>query len=91
MDTELVDLFVASLMGPTVAIDAQDPAGDFSLLVRQGRVVEAKLGGSSVAIVHIDQHGEHVTLKSMAAGPAFDLIVKPHGRIQWVARPKANI
>ena len=85
-DPAIVDLYVASMFGPTIAIEARDPAGSFALRVRQGRVVEASIGNRSLPQARIRQDGEQVVLMGTAHEPAFALTVTPQGRIRWNAR-----
>lgn len=86
-DPAIGDLYIASAMGPTVYIAAHDPAGMFTLRVRQGRVVQASVDRRRVPREDIVQQGHRVTLVGTARMPIVSLQVTPQGRIQWEARP----
>lgn len=86
-DPAIGDLYIASAMGPTVYIAAHDPAGMFTLRVRQGRVVQASVDRRRVLAEDIVQEGHRVTLLGTARMPIVSLQVTPQGRIYWKARP----
>lgn len=85
-DVALRDLYVASGFGPDVHVGASDPFGRFELRIRQGRVVEAAIGGRSLPNSMIVQHGGRVTLFDPSPGRSVNLEVTALGRIRWNAR-----
>ena len=85
-DPAIGDLYVASAFGPTIAIEARDPAGSFALRIHQGRVVEASIGNRRLPSGHIRQDGERVVLTGGAPESTLALTVTPQGRIRWNAR-----
>lgn len=80
------DRYIASGFGPTVVVNARDPAGSFVLRIRQGRVVQAMIERQSVPSERILQHGDSVVLLGANRRPAVSLRVYPNGRIRWNAR-----
>ena len=80
------ELYIASGFGPTVIVNARDPAGAFALRIRQGRVVQASIAHQSVPAEHIIQKGDRVTLLGSNRRPAVSLRVFANGRIRWDAR-----
>ena len=85
-DPSIRDAYLASAFGPTISIDARDPAGAFSLHVRHGRVVAATVGQTPLPATHIVQHGERVVLIGPARQPVVAFTVSPQGRIRWMPR-----
>ena len=86
-DPAMGDLYIASAMGPTVVIAAHDPAGTFTLRVRQGRVIQASVDRRRIPREDIVQQGPQVTLVDKARLPIVSLQVSPQGRVRWQARP----
>lgn len=86
-DPTIGDLYIASALGPTVYVAARDPAGTFTLRVRQGRVVQASVDHRQLPREDIVQFGHRVTLVDAARAPILSLRVTPQGRVQWNARP----
>jgi beta-lactamase regulating signal transducer with metallopeptidase domain len=84
--TRMRELYIASGFGPTVIVNARDPAGAFALRIRQGRVVQASIEHQSVPAEHIIQKGDMVTLLGSNRRPAVSLRVFANGRIRWDAR-----
>ena len=80
------ELYIASGFGPTVVVNARDPAGSFALRIRQGRVVQASIEQRSVPAERIIQRGDTVVLLGSNRRPAVSLRVFPNGRIRWNAR-----
>lgn len=80
------DRYIASGFGPTVVVNARDPAGSFALRIRQGRVVQASIERQSVPSERILQRGDSVVLLGSNRRPAVSLRVFPNGRIRWNAR-----
>lgn len=80
------DRYIASGFGPTVVVNARDPAGSFALRIRQGRVVQASIERQSVPGDRILQQGDNVVLLGANRRPALSLRVFPNGRIRWDAR-----
>ncbi|NUO75359.1 MAG: M56 family metallopeptidase [Lysobacter sp.] len=80
------ELYIASGFGPTVLVNARDPAGSFALRIRQGRVVQASIGRQSVPSERIVQNGDSVVLLGANRRPALALQVFANGRIRWDAR-----
>ena len=85
-DEAITDLYIASDIGPAVAINARDPAGSFGLQIRQGQVIGATVGNRQVAQANILQRGERVTLLGASKEPVVSFRVTPFGRIEWRAR-----
>jgi hypothetical protein len=85
-DAGLRGSYVASAFGPTILVQARDPAGPFAVRIRQGRVVAASVGREPLPPGRILQAGAHVTLVSGARQPILDLTVSPQGSIFWNAR-----
>jgi hypothetical protein len=86
LDPSIRDSYVASAFGPTISIEAQDPAGRFAVKVRQGRVVAATLGRDPVPSTRILQNGGRVILIGGSRQPVVALTVSPRGFIFWNAR-----
>jgi len=84
--TRMRELYIASSFGPTVIVNARDPAGAFALRIRQGRVVQASIEHQSVPAQHIIQKGDMVILLGSNQRPAVSLQVFANGRIRWDAR-----
>jgi beta-lactamase regulating signal transducer with metallopeptidase domain len=82
-DPAIRDAYIASAFGPTILVQAHDPAGPFAVRIRQGRVVGATLGPEPAAAIR--QDGRRVTLVG-ARQPAVALTVTPQGVISWTAR-----
>ncbi|KQZ59202.1 hypothetical protein ASD53_06395 [Lysobacter sp. Root559] len=80
------ELYIASGFGPTVVVNARDPAGAFGLRIRQGRVVQASIERQSVPTERIIQKGDQVILLGPNRRPAVSLRVSANGRIRWDAR-----
>ena len=80
------ELYIASGFGPTVVVNARDPAGAFGLRIRQGRVVQASIEQQSVPTERIIQKGDQVILLGPNRRPAVSLRVSANGRIRWDAR-----
>lgn len=85
-DGALLDLFIASGFGPSVHIAAHDGAGNFILLVRQGRVMKATVDGKSLATKLVVQTGSKVRLRDDRGRTLVDLHVTPGARIMWTGR-----
>jgi hypothetical protein len=85
LDPAIRDAYVASAFGPTVMIQARDPAGPFAVRIRQGRVVAASLGAEPLPPAGIRQSGARVILLG-ARQPTLALTVSPQGSIFWNAR-----
>jgi len=85
-DPALRGSYAASAFGPTILIQARDPAGPFALRIRQGRVVAASVGREPLPPARILQSGARVTLVGGAREPILDLTVSPQGSIFWNAR-----
>jgi beta-lactamase regulating signal transducer with metallopeptidase domain len=85
-DPSMRDLYVASAFGPTISIQAHDPAGSFALRVRHGRVVEASVGAWRLPSARILQSGRRVILVGSRKEPIVTLMVTPAGHIRWHAR-----
>ena len=82
-DRVLGEFYMASVFGPTIAIQAHDGAGAFSLRVRQGRVIDASVHDEPV---RVSQQGNRVTLTGAAQAPLLVLTVMPQGRVLWEPR-----
>lgn len=80
------ELYIASSFGPTVVVNARDPAGSFALRIRQGRVVQASIEQQFVPAERIIQNGDAVVLLGSNRRPAVSLRVAANGRIRWNAR-----
>ncbi|KRD28706.1 hypothetical protein ASE35_19600 [Lysobacter sp. Root916] len=80
------DRYIASGFGPTVVVNARDPAGSFALRIRQGRVVQASIERQAVPSERIIQQGDTVLLLGANRRPAVSLRVFANGRIRWNAR-----
>lgn len=80
------ELYIASSFGPTVVVNARDPAGSFALRIRQGRVVQASIEQQFVPAERIIQNGDAVVLLGSNRRPAVSLHVAANGRIRWNAR-----
>jgi len=85
-DERLMDLYVAGMFGPAVAINAHDPAGRFGLLVRRGRVVEASIADRPLGLAAIRQRGAEVMLLDSSRAPLVTIRVSDTGRVVWKAR-----
>ena len=85
-DPSIRDAYVASAFGPTLVLEARDPAGVFSLRVRHGQVIAASVGGDVLPPGRIVQRGGDVTLVSAAHAPLLALSVSPAGTIRWSPR-----
>jgi beta-lactamase regulating signal transducer with metallopeptidase domain len=85
LDPEIRDAYVASAFGPTILVQARDPAGPFAVRIRQGRVVAASLGPEPLPPARIRQSGARVTLVG-ARQPPVALTISPQGSIFWDAR-----
>jgi Zn-dependent protease with chaperone function len=85
-DPSIRDAFVASAFGPTIAIEARDRAGRFSVNIRQGRVISASVGERPLAPAQIVQRGGRVVLIGEARQPVVALTVSPAGQVSWAAR-----
>lgn len=72
---------------PVVRFDAHDPAGTFTLVLRDGRVVEATLDGAPVPARRVLQRGDSVTLVGAEGRPGVRLRLERPATIHWEARP----
>ena len=70
---------------PHYTVEAQDPAGSFTLEVRGGRVLSATLEGAAVAPDRIVQRGDTLVIRGGDGGRDFRLTLLPRG-IEWQAR-----
>jgi beta-lactamase regulating signal transducer with metallopeptidase domain len=70
---------------PRMLVTASDPAGDFTLEVRGGRVVAASVAGVPVARGRLVQVRDSVTLLSDGGQPRLSVRLLPDG-IRWIAR-----
>jgi hypothetical protein len=66
-------------------VQAHDPAGRFTLEVRDGRVLAATMDGSSVHPERLIQRGDTLVIQGGDGGRDFRLTIKPKG-IEWQAR-----
>ena len=86
LDGAMSDLYIASALGPVVAVQAHDPVGAFGLRVRQGQVITASVEERRLPPASILQHGEQVTLLDADRHPVVSCHLTPSGRIEWQAR-----
>lgn len=85
-DAPLRGFYNASAFGPTISIDAIDPAGPFALRIKQGQVVAASIGERPLPPGRIVQRGGQVTLLGRSREPILAVTVAPQGTISWEAR-----
>ncbi|HEX8243913.1 MAG TPA: M56 family metallopeptidase [Longimicrobium sp.] len=72
--------------GIAYVVSAQDPAGPFTLTVRDGRVLAATISGAPLSPDRVVQRGSAVELGDHAGG-RFTVFLTPSGGIRWTARP----
>lgn len=70
-------------------INAQDPAGRFTLTVERGRVVGATISGRTISPRQVRQDGPAVKIADPATG-VFSLTLTPAGGIRWDARRRGT-
>jgi beta-lactamase regulating signal transducer with metallopeptidase domain len=70
-------------------INAQDPAGRFTLTVERGRVVGATISGRIISPRQVRQDGPAVKIAEPARG-VFSLTLTPAGGIRWDARRRGT-
>jgi hypothetical protein len=85
-------LFAPRVTLPDIAflrytINAQDPAGRFTLTVDRGRVVGATISGRALIASQVVQTGREVKIIDPATG-GFSLDLTPSGGIHWNARKR---
>ena len=85
-DPGLTDLYLASAVGPVVAVTARDPAGMFALKIKRGRVIGASVDAKRLPASAILQHAEKVTLLDGVHREIVSFSVTGAGRISWIAR-----
>lgn len=79
--------WLAARTVPLVDIRARDPAGEFTLALREGRAVAATVAGRTVPRERLLQQGDRVRIPDPSGGPALEIRVKEGGRgISWQAR-----
>jgi len=66
-------------------INAQDPAGQFTLTVQKGKVIGATISGRALAARQVTQSGRAVKIVDPATG-TFSLQLMPAGGVSWRAR-----
>lgn len=85
-DPTMPGLYLASAFGPTIWIQARDPAGAFALQIRQGRVLAASVQRRRLPRSGIVQDGDRVLLVGDRREPIVALNVSPQGRVRWEPR-----
>jgi beta-lactamase regulating signal transducer with metallopeptidase domain len=86
LDPSTAGLHNGSVFGTVISIDARDPGGTFTLSIKQGRVVGARLDGIKLMPGQILQRGRDVVLIDSARHPVVALQVAPQGAFRWKAR-----
>ncbi|HEV8264966.1 MAG TPA: hypothetical protein VGQ06_08430 [Gemmatimonadales bacterium] len=71
------------------SVSAVDPAGHFTLEIRDRLVIAATLNGNPVRPEHVVQTGDTLVLKGGDGGRDFRIAIKPQGGITWAARQPA--
>lgn len=72
--------------GP-ITIAAKDPAGAFTVSLRQGRVTGASLEGRAVEPGRLQQRGDTLQILDEGGRAALAVRVKPEGGLSWAPRP----
>jgi hypothetical protein len=71
-------------------VNATDPAGEFTVSVEDGRVVEATVGGRPLTVGSIHQRGAWVTLQPGVTSEHFAVTLLPSQGIAWAPRPPSD-
>ncbi|MFN2571411.1 MAG: M56 family metallopeptidase, partial [Gemmatimonadales bacterium] len=70
-------------------INAEDPAGRFSVTLEKGRVIGATLAGRHLSPREVRQRGVQLELADGNSAP-LSVRLTPQGGLRWSARPAAN-
>lgn len=79
---------IASPLGPTISIHAQDPAGSFFVRLYRGRVLGVSIGNQSIPAAQLIQQGNSVRVLDRSGQEILALRVDPRGGIAWNPRAK---
>jgi beta-lactamase regulating signal transducer with metallopeptidase domain len=77
---------MASPLGPTISIHAEDPAGSFFVRLHRGRVFGISIGNQSIPTAQIIQQGNSVRVLDRSGQEILALRVDPRGGIAWYPR-----
>ncbi len=70
-------------------VNAVDPAGSFTLEIRDRLVIAATLDGTSVQPERVVQTGDTLVIRGGDHGRDFIIALKPRGGIRWAPRRPA--
>jgi hypothetical protein len=77
---------MASPLGPTIFVRAEDPAGSFRVRLRGGRVLGVAIENESIPPEQVIQQGNSVRVLGRSGQELLALQVDPRGGISWNAR-----
>lgn len=84
-------LAALAIVGPvrrpaSYTVNALDPAGQFELVIHEGRAVAATLGGTPVPERDLIQTGDTLVIRGGDNGADFRIAINPEGGITWYPR-----
>ena len=86
-DTATRNALIVSPFGPTIVVQAHDPAGSFRMQLRGGRVLGMSIENESIPPERVIQQGDSVQVLGPSGQELLAVHVDPRGRISW--RPRA--
>jgi beta-lactamase regulating signal transducer with metallopeptidase domain len=78
---------IASRWSPTITIHAHDPAGNFQVKMRRGRVLAISFGDEQVPSKQLIQQGDVVRVLAGSGQELLSLTLDPRGGFRWEPRP----
>jgi len=81
---------LASPLGPTISIQAHDPAGLFFVRLRRGRVLGVSIGNERISSADVLQQGNSVRVIGRSGQELLAIQIDPRGGIAWQPRIKQD-